>query len=197
MKCLKPAPPIRNSGKKDGKQAQASENALLFDPSGAACMFRHAGKISGIGIFSAGFKKEGIDRSSVEYLSGPVKSTSIFDLVFVAVGESERPFRDEAGKSIPEYDAKWIPLTFIPLRVITKGTCGGAPAEYEGKLYLVTSNKKPVFARLKADNRAVICGMTPGRKRIRDRDGRDRPRTRSQSPHAGHESRSGKIVQRG
>lgn len=77
-----------------------------------ACMFKHADQISNIGIFSGGFRKEGINWSGVEYLSDPVKFQSIFDLIFVAVGESEHPSYDELVKSIPEYNAKGIPLTF-------------------------------------------------------------------------------------
>ena len=43
----------------------------------------------------------------------------------------------------------------------------GALAEFENKLYLVTSNKKPVFAQLTQEPRVEICGMNAERKWIR------------------------------
>ena len=43
----------------------------------------------------------------------------------------------------------------------------GALDEFEGKLYLVTSNQKPVFAQLQADPKVEICAMNGEGKWIR------------------------------
>ena len=43
----------------------------------------------------------------------------------------------------------------------------GALDEFEGKLYLITSNKKPVFAQLKANPKVEICAMNSEMKWIR------------------------------
>ncbi|MBQ1290669.1 MAG: pyridoxamine 5'-phosphate oxidase family protein [Lachnospiraceae bacterium] len=43
----------------------------------------------------------------------------------------------------------------------------GAVHEFEGKIYLITSNQKPVFAQLAQNPKIEICGMEPGGKWIR------------------------------
>ena len=43
----------------------------------------------------------------------------------------------------------------------------GALDEFEGKLYLITSNKKPVFAQLEANPKVEICAMNSEMKWIR------------------------------
>ena len=43
----------------------------------------------------------------------------------------------------------------------------GALDEFEGKLYLITSNKKPVFAQLKANPKVEIVACTPDRNWLR------------------------------
>ena len=43
----------------------------------------------------------------------------------------------------------------------------GALHEFEGKIYLITSNQKPVFAQIAQNPKIEICGMEPGGKWIR------------------------------
>lgn len=43
----------------------------------------------------------------------------------------------------------------------------GALDEFEGKLYLITSNQKPVFAQLKENPQVEICAMSTDGKWIR------------------------------
>ncbi len=43
----------------------------------------------------------------------------------------------------------------------------GALDEFEGRLYLITSNKKPVFAQMKADPKVEICAMDKDMRWIR------------------------------
>ena len=43
----------------------------------------------------------------------------------------------------------------------------GAVDEFEGRLYLITSNQKPVFAQLKANAKVEICAMNAEGKWIR------------------------------
>lgn len=43
----------------------------------------------------------------------------------------------------------------------------GALDEFEGKLYLITSNKKPVFAQLEKNPKIEICGMDKEMRWIR------------------------------
>ena len=43
----------------------------------------------------------------------------------------------------------------------------GALDEFEGKLYLITSNKKPVFAQLTQNPKVEICGMDKDMRWIR------------------------------
>ena len=43
----------------------------------------------------------------------------------------------------------------------------GAQCEYEGKLYLTTSNQKAVYAQMKANSKIEISGMAPNGRWIR------------------------------
>lgn len=43
----------------------------------------------------------------------------------------------------------------------------GALHEFEGKIYIITSNQKPVFAQMAKNPKIEICGMVPEGKWIR------------------------------
>ena len=49
----------------------------------------------------------------------------------------------------------------------------GAVCEFEGKLYIVTNNKKSVYNQMKENNKVEICGMNKGTRSEERRVGKE------------------------